>query len=354
MKDASGASQMDPKTQVTSLHGVSMLDAAQYPLETQHRPGAGARGRAAKTTGRWSTSAVGAVRQPARHARRSRRRRPRATPAMRPTRCWPPRLPSSGPKRVEPAAQAAAAADRALRARPGCRSALGRGLRLRRRSMTDEARAACSSANSRTPRPRPCWRACGRGAPIGLRALPREPRRSSDRGRRAGRDHGDARLGTADAQAHLPAHGRKPALVDAAVRHADRRFGRRPSGTSPIASAASRTRRCWCTARLTEVAFLALLGQDAEPSDLFAFQTLVGLLLTQRSRRDLGPGRQGRGSADGPETPERVQLNKALVGFLTHSRLRARRQRLRGHRLPARPVQGQRPGDPGDPTTAST
>src|SRR5712692_3193263 len=33
MKDCSGASQMDAKTQITSLHGVSMLDAAQYPLE---------------------------------------------------------------------------------------------------------------------------------------------------------------------------------------------------------------------------------------------------------------------------------------------------------------------------------
>ena len=33
MKDASGASQMDPATQVTSLHGLSMLDAARHPLE---------------------------------------------------------------------------------------------------------------------------------------------------------------------------------------------------------------------------------------------------------------------------------------------------------------------------------
>ncbi len=33
MKDCSGASQMDATTQITSLHGVSMLDAAQYPLE---------------------------------------------------------------------------------------------------------------------------------------------------------------------------------------------------------------------------------------------------------------------------------------------------------------------------------
>ena len=34
MKDASGASQMDPKTQVTSLHNVSMLDAARNSFET--------------------------------------------------------------------------------------------------------------------------------------------------------------------------------------------------------------------------------------------------------------------------------------------------------------------------------
>src|SRR5437868_1845124 len=34
MKDTSGASQMDAKTQVTSLHGVSMLEAAQYPMES--------------------------------------------------------------------------------------------------------------------------------------------------------------------------------------------------------------------------------------------------------------------------------------------------------------------------------
>src|SRR5207249_5283938 len=33
MKDASGASQLDPKTQVASLYGVSMLEAAQHPLE---------------------------------------------------------------------------------------------------------------------------------------------------------------------------------------------------------------------------------------------------------------------------------------------------------------------------------
>ena len=51
MKDASGASQMDAKTQVSSLHGV--IDArrgARCPLEVERRAGAGARRRAARTT----------------------------------------------------------------------------------------------------------------------------------------------------------------------------------------------------------------------------------------------------------------------------------------------------------------
>ncbi len=45
MKDTSGASQMDARTQLTSLHGVSMLEAAQFPLESNvslallHEPG---------------------------------------------------------------------------------------------------------------------------------------------------------------------------------------------------------------------------------------------------------------------------------------------------------------------------
>src|SRR5262245_37003649 len=34
MKDTSGASQMDSKTQVTSLHGVPMLEAALHPMES--------------------------------------------------------------------------------------------------------------------------------------------------------------------------------------------------------------------------------------------------------------------------------------------------------------------------------
>ena len=64
---------------------------------------------------------------------------------------------------------------------------------------------------------------------------------------------------------------------------------------------------------------MALLGLEPEPDNLFAFQTLVGLLLTNGPGAISAQGAKGAVSADGPETPERVQLNKALVGFLTHS-----------------------------------
>lgn len=70
---------------------------------------------------------------------------------------------------------------------------------------------------------------------------------------------------------------------------------------------------------LTEIAFAALLNLKPSSDDLFAFRTLVGLLLTNGPGAISAQGAKGAVSADGPESPERVQLNKALVGFLTHT-----------------------------------
>ena len=74
-----------------------------------------------------------------------------------------------------------------------------------------------------------------------------------------------------------------------------------------------------CKATLGEIAFAALLGRSPTQSDLFAFETLVGLLLTNGPGAISVQGAKGAVSADGPEQPERVQLNKALMGFLTHT-----------------------------------
>ncbi len=69
---------------------------------------------------------------------------------------------------------------------------------------------------------------------------------------------------------------------------------------------------------LTELAYLALLGRSPASSELFAFQTLLGILLTNGPGTISAQGAKGAVSSDGPETPERVQLNKAMLGFLSH------------------------------------
>jgi hypothetical protein len=66
------------------------------------------------------------------------------------------------------------------------------------------------------------------------------------------------------------------------------------------------------THTLTEICYLALLGNSPAPANMFAFQTLVGLLLTNGPGTISGQGAKGAVSADGPENPERVQLNKAM------------------------------------------
>ncbi|BAL22793.1 CoA-binding domain protein [Azoarcus sp. KH32C] len=72
-------------------------------------------------------------------------------------------------------------------------------------------------------------------------------------------------------------------------------------------------------ASMTDVACRALLDRAPDAADRFAFQTLVGILLTNGPGTISAQGAKGAVSADGPESPRRVQLNKAMVGFLTHT-----------------------------------
>jgi hypothetical protein len=71
-------------------------------------------------------------------------------------------------------------------------------------------------------------------------------------------------------------------------------------------------------ASITEVAYRALLGSAPKPRDLLALTTLIGLLLSNGPGTITGQGVKGAVSSDGPEQPERVQLNKAMLGFLSH------------------------------------
>lgn len=69
----------------------------------------------------------------------------------------------------------------------------------------------------------------------------------------------------------------------------------------------------------TEIAYLALLGERPTPETLFPFQVLLGLIISNGVGTISAQGAKGAVSADGPESPERVQINKGMVGFLTHT-----------------------------------
>ncbi|VAX11814.1 Succinyl-CoA ligase [ADP-forming] alpha chain [hydrothermal vent metagenome] len=69
----------------------------------------------------------------------------------------------------------------------------------------------------------------------------------------------------------------------------------------------------------TETAHLALLGTKPNESELFALTILLGLLTTNGPGTISGQGAKGAVSADGPEVPDRVQVNKSYIGFLTHT-----------------------------------
>ncbi|WP_085441418.1 CoA-binding protein [Magnetofaba australis] len=68
-----------------------------------------------------------------------------------------------------------------------------------------------------------------------------------------------------------------------------------------------------------ETAFLALFGNRPSADELFNFSILLGLIITNGPGTISAQGAKGAVSADGPEAPDRVQINKAYLGFLTHT-----------------------------------
>ncbi len=70
---------------------------------------------------------------------------------------------------------------------------------------------------------------------------------------------------------------------------------------------------------VTEVAYLALTGKKPSAEELFPFQVMLGLIISNGVGTISAQGAKGAVSADGSETPERVQVNKAMTGFLTHT-----------------------------------
>jgi hypothetical protein len=70
---------------------------------------------------------------------------------------------------------------------------------------------------------------------------------------------------------------------------------------------------------MADLAFLAMTGKKPTAAEARPLQVLIGLLISNGPGAISAQGAKGAVAADGPQTPERVQLNKAMVGFLTHT-----------------------------------
>jgi succinyl-CoA synthetase alpha subunit len=70
---------------------------------------------------------------------------------------------------------------------------------------------------------------------------------------------------------------------------------------------------------MADLAFLAMTGKKPTEAEARPLQMLIGLLISNGPGSISAQGAKGAVSADGPQTPGRVQVNKAMVGFLTHT-----------------------------------
>src|SRR3954454_17484156 len=70
---------------------------------------------------------------------------------------------------------------------------------------------------------------------------------------------------------------------------------------------------------MADFLFLAIIGRKPEREMALPLQMLIGLLISNGPGAISAQGAKGAVSADGPQSPSRVQINKAMMGFLTHS-----------------------------------
>ena len=125
-------------------------------------------------------------------------------------------------------------------------------------------------------------------------------------------------------QADLPLTAESAAVVLAPVWRDDRRVHAR-SAISMAACGASPARSASGAGRSLN-SCSGSNGKEADGAAVLPIQILIGLLISN------GPGAENlrarcEVSADGPQTPGRVQINKAMVGFLTRQRIIPRRER---------------------------
>jgi len=318
MKDKSGASQMDPITQVTEVHGHSVLALALEPLEANFalplvHEIANANDRAMLDIA--VAAEVNLVGDPilvAADAARDAGNAPNAVMAAAAA--------IVGPRRVE----------RAL----ACTRVLidlfaHSGLRDGRDESFDTSRIVCDAATrelflateaeAADPRPEAMLAAMeARGAKsVFLKYL-------GSLGGRLSRDTILAAIATTIAWGPLM-RKRISRLTAETLPWYLRLYGVMVGATIPGEHHQSGS--LWGIARderfgqwtMADLCFLAMTGKKPSSAEALPLQMLIGLLISNGPGAISAQGAKGAVSADGPQTPGRVQINKAMVGFLSHT-----------------------------------
>ena len=93
-----------------------------------------------------------------------------------------------------------------------------------------------------------------------------------------------------------------------------------------------------------------MTGKKPSAEQALPLQILIGLLISNGPGSISAQGAKGAVSADGPQTPGRVQINKAMVGFLTHTGYSHGGNGFEGMAFLLEQFKGQGLKDPTDPS----
>jgi succinyl-CoA synthetase alpha subunit len=318
MKDKSGASVMDPKTQVTSVHGHAVLDLAVLPLEANFalplvHDIAGPNDRAMLDIAvAAETNLVGDPALMAAEAAREAGNSPNTIMAAAAA--------IVGPKRVE---RALACATRLidLFAHSGLLDARDENFDYSKIKIDESTRAlfSATSAEANDPLPEAMLKAVRDrgGKSLFLKFV-------ESLGARPSRDAILAAIAMTLAWAPLM-RKRISRLTAETLPWYLRLYGVMIGASIPAKHhrhgslcGISREER-FSRWGMADVLFLALTGKKPTEAEARPLQILIGLLISNGPGSISAQGAKGAVAADGPQTPSRVQINKAMVGFLTHS-----------------------------------
>ena len=318
MKDKSGASAMDPKTQVTSVHGHSVLDLALQPLEATFalplvHEIATENDRVLLDVA--VAAEVNLVGDPILIAADAAREAGNAPNAVMATAAA-----IVGPKRVDRALACSRALIDAF-ARSGLKDGRDEGFDTGRIVLDDATRALFLATPEEAGDPRPeamldAIRARG-GKSVFLKFL-------SGLGGRLNRDAILAAIATTIAWGPLM-RKRISRLTAETLPWYLRLYGVMVGASIP--GEHHQPGSLWGISRadrfgswtMADLCHLAITGKKPTRDEALPLQILIGLLISNGPGAISAQGAKGAVSADGPQTPGRVQINKGMVGFLTHT-----------------------------------